>query len=181
MNKEEWKDIKGYEGLYQISTHGKIRSLGRYIKSKNNSERFIKGRILKFFRDKQGYLKKDISKNGKKETCRVHRLVLTAFDRPPKPGEQCNHKDGNKQNNDILNLEWVTAYENERHSIEVLGKSNEGEKSGRTELINDKVKKIKILLKEEKLLQKEIAELCNVSEAIINQIKQGKTWKHIKI
>ena len=116
MEEEIWKDIKGYKGEYQVSNKGRIRSLDRYKYQKGRyglMKRIYKGKILKFDNDKDGYC---IVKLRHKIAKRVHRLVAQAFINNPYNKPQINHKDGNKQNNDVNNLEWVTAQENTIHA-----------------------------------------------------------------
>lgn len=175
---ERWKGIPGYEGYYQVSTHGRIRSLDRYVGYRNDKQRFSRGKILEPGKDKDGYFGVILSKENSKKGKRVHRLVLTAFDRPPKPGEQCNHKDGNKQNNHIENLEWCTVKQNIWHKENILGKHNRGEKNGGVELTEQKVKEIRVLL-EKGWTQRRIAKKFGVCKSTIGYIYSGKTWKHI--
>lgn len=102
----EWKPIKGYEGLYEISNDGRVRRL-RFT---NGSHDFEKVRECKQTLNTWGYMTVNLSKNGKVNTKRVHRLVANAF-----LGEsnlQIDHIDGNKQNNRLDNLEYVTPKEN---------------------------------------------------------------------
>ena len=106
--KEIWKDIKGYEGKYQISNKGNIRSL--------NYRRTGKTKILQPGKDKDGYLLIGLRKDGKKKTYKIHRLVAEAFLENPNKKPQINHIDGNKQNNHISNHEWTTNKENMAHS-----------------------------------------------------------------
>ena len=105
---EIWKPIKGYEGLYEVSNFGRIRSLDAYKKGRNGSVRFCKGRILKPFTDTSGYLQVGLFKNGKRKIHLVNRLVAQAFIDNPDNLPQVNHKDENKQNNVVSNLEWCT-------------------------------------------------------------------------
>lgn len=97
---EIWKDIEGYEGLYQISNMGRIKSLGNG--SSNNS----KEKILKSSKDRGGYLRVDLYKNGKGKALTIHRLVAIAFLPNPDNLPEINHKDENPQNNCVSNLEW---------------------------------------------------------------------------
>ena len=109
---EIWKDIKGYEELYQISNFGRIKSF------------YKKGKILKtsYQYMKYGYIREkiDLSKNGKKKSLKVHRLVAEAFIPNPENKPQINHIDGNPLNNNVFNLEWCTNQENIIHSYKCL-------------------------------------------------------------
>lgn len=110
--KEEWKDIKGYEGLYKVSNTGKIKSIGRWIDRKCKGKRWEEEKIMKLSLNKRGYQIVGLSKNGVK-LYQVHRLVAQAFIQNPNNYPQVNHKDENKQNNCIQNLEWCdTKYNN---------------------------------------------------------------------
>lgn len=106
MKKEFWKPILNYEGLYQSSTFGRVRSIDRWVKSKNGSVRLSKGKILKPGTDKDGYLQVGLYKNGKRKTYKVHRLVAEAFIQNPDNLPEVNHKDENKLNNNVENLEF---------------------------------------------------------------------------
>ena len=116
MIKEEWKDIKNYEGLYQVSNLGKIKSVNKLVKNKGNFKKKIKERILKPSKVYNGYLRLTLSKNGIHKNYRVHRLVAEAFIPNLNNYEDINHIDGNKQNNCIDNLEWCSRKQNIIHS-----------------------------------------------------------------
>jgi DNA-binding transcriptional regulator YiaG len=179
MSVEIWKDIPGYEDLYRASNHGRVRSLDRHTKW-GNLEYIKKGRILKNRINADGYIKVGLHKDNKQKTYGAHVLVLMAFDRIPKDNEECNHKDGIKSNNFRSNLEWMTHKENCDHRDNILNKHNRGERQGSHKLTEKDVKEIKSLLREEKLSQRKIAKLYNVSQYTICKIKTGKTWKHLK-
>lgn len=112
---EEWRNIKGYENFYQVSSFGRVRSLDRIVKSKGNSLQERKGRILRPNQDRYGYLKVVLQKNSHKKTKMVHRLVANAFIPNPNHYSQVNHKDENKTNNKAENLEWCTAKYNSNY------------------------------------------------------------------
>lgn len=114
---EIWKDIEGYEGFYQVSNLGQIKSLDRYIKCKNGAERYMKGRILNHTVNKKrrGYCEISLHMNGKEKRYKVHRLVALAFLPNPYNKPEVNHKDEDKENNRVDNLEWVTSKENANH------------------------------------------------------------------
>ena len=103
---EIWKDIKDYEGHYQVSNLGRAKSLDRYIKGKGHSLQFKKGRILKPMKDSNGYLKVRLCNGEKSKTFNLHRLVAEVFIPNPNNYKEVNHKDENKSNNIVSNLEW---------------------------------------------------------------------------
>lgn len=103
-NNESWKDVKEYEGLYQVSTLGRIKSL-KYKK------------VMLPAKGKDGYLKICFTKNNKKKTIKIHRIVAENFIPNPMNLSQVNHIDGNKNNNSVSNLEWCTQSENMQHAF----------------------------------------------------------------
>lgn len=115
MTREEWKDVEGYEGIYQVSNLGRLKSLERIVHSKKWDRREPL-KILSPPKLKNGYLLATLRKEGKSEKVLLHRLIAKAFIPNPNNLPQINHIDGNKQNNNISNLEWVTAQENIIHA-----------------------------------------------------------------
>lgn len=114
MNEEIWKDIPNYESLYQISNYGRIKSLSKKIKNKNGY-RITKDKILKNILADDGYLKTILYKNKKAKMFLVHRLVAQVFIPNINNLPQINHKDENKSNNYIDNLEWCTQKYNNNY------------------------------------------------------------------
>lgn len=115
--KEIWKDIPGYECLYQVSNLGSVRSLDRTVKKAGQPDAYLKGREIKQFTDHKGYRVVTLSKDCKLKQIKVHRLVLMAFIPNPDNLPQVNHKDGNKKNNCVENLEWCTNDYNSNHRM----------------------------------------------------------------
>lgn len=108
---ETWKDIEGYEGYYQVSSQGRVKSLDRF-----DGVHFRQGTIIKPRLKANGYLQVGLRKHSERKWVGVHRLVAIAFVENPYGKSQVNHIDGNKQNNTIENLEWVTGKENQNHA-----------------------------------------------------------------
>ena len=100
---ELFRDIAGYEGKYQITSWGRVYSV--------DSQKYLKPEV-----NEKGYLRVDLyAENGKRTHYKIHRLVADAFIENKYDKPQINHKDGNKQNNSVTNLEWVTDSENKEH------------------------------------------------------------------
>lgn len=115
---EQWRDVLGYEGLYKVS------DLGRVMRSFHG--RKLVNRVRRLATDKDGYLRVDLSRGGAKKLRGVHHLVAEAFLCARPDGLEINHKDGDKTNNKVDNLEWVTSSANQLHRSRVLGRNNPG-------------------------------------------------------
>lgn len=163
---EDWKDVENYEGYYQISSLGRVRSVTRLIIYKTGKRFTYKSRILKQRTDKDGYLRITLNKECKLSTMSMHRLVAIHFIPNPDNLLQVNHLDGDKTNNSISNLEWCNVYDNLKHSY------REGLK--KTKLNEQDVKDIKELYKLGKHTQKQIGELYGVNKEHINGIINNK-------
>ena len=112
---EIWKNIKGYEGLYQVSDQGRVKSLERIIIKKDGRKFTVKERVLRPGATKDGYLIVALHAGDKQKTLTVHRLVCQAFHKNPENKPCVNHIDENKTNNAANNLEWCTYEENNNH------------------------------------------------------------------
>lgn len=114
MDKEIWKDVEGYEGLYQVSNLGRVKSLERIIEHKGCYGGFyhVKGKILKPRTEKDGYFRIGLKKDRTQKFYRINRLVAKTFIPNPNNLPVVNHKDENKENNVWTNLEWCTQLYN---------------------------------------------------------------------
>lgn len=115
MDKEIWKDIKGYEGLYQVSNYGRVKSLGREVKYKNGRVSWYNSMILKPMDNGRGYLTVHLRKNGKRSVKYIHRLVAETFINDIENND-INHKDFDRKNNRLDNLEICSRKENINYS-----------------------------------------------------------------
>lgn len=118
---EIWKDIEDFEGLYQISNYGRVKSFPRHV-GNGRARRMLTKRILAPAVNRNGYYNVVLSNNAINKTKSVHRLIAIAFIPNPENKPFINHIDGIKTNNDISNLEWVTCSENHKHAYDVLNR-----------------------------------------------------------
>lgn len=173
MQSEEWKDIAGYEGLYQISNLGRIKSFHKW---RGNKEYITNG-----YPNKDGYMKIDLIKNGKKQVKSIHTLVLNTF-LGIQPNKDCNHKNGVKFDNHLENLEYCTKSENVKHAYSNLGKVStlRGENNWTSKITENDAREIKRLYATGKYLQREIGQIFDITQAAVSLIVTEKNWKHLK-
>ena len=106
---EEWRPVVGYEGLYEVSDWGNVRSVDRYVNSKAGSKAMLHGKMLKQYTDKDGYQRIGLHKDVISKTVGVHRLVAEAFIPNPNNLPVIDHINGNRQDNRVENLRWFTV------------------------------------------------------------------------
>jgi hypothetical protein len=174
----EWRPIKDYEGLYEVSNYGDIKRLGRTITYPCGRKVVLKDMIRARCQNSSGYTIVDLTKNRKGKSYRVHILVAQAFIPNPDNKSQVNHKDFNKTNNHIDNLEWVHPIENTRHAINSK-KHNHGEIHYEAKITNNDAKEIYRLYALEGVSAKLVAKKFNITTNIVYNIKTKRTWKHI--
>lgn len=177
MSKEEWKDADGYEGLYQVSNMGRIMRVA-------GGQGAQAGRILKPILNRHtGYLHVGLYRDGKRTYLYVHRLVATAFlGVQLSPNHEINHKNGNRADNRVENLEWITRSENHKHAYRVLGREaapSRGEAHGGSKLTRRDVRQIRKLYKTGDHTQADLAEMFGVAKPTIGHITRRETWKHV--
>lgn len=129
LKNEKWLPVDGYDGIYEVSTMGRIKTLQRTFYDKKGNERIVKEKIRKPYTTWDGYLRISFYGHGYQEKTTVHRAVAKAFIPNPNNLPIVNHKDGNRKNNSLDNLEWVSESENTLHSFRVLKRIHPRSKS----------------------------------------------------
>lgn len=184
---EEWRPVVGYKGHYSVSSLGRVRSEAKGKGFRRSSL------IMTAVINPNGRERLTLCKNGVKTFHSVHKLVAEAFLGPKPNGLVTNHRDGNKLNNRLSNLEYVTSAENEQHAVR-LGLKASGLRSGRytkpqstvkgsrhwkAKLNEQDVREIKRLIAEDNLTVRQLAKQFAVDYTTIAKIKHGKAWTHV--
>ena len=184
MKEEIWKDIPGYEGLYQVSNFGRVKSLDKWVnyKLKPGKLYLCKGRILKLCKRPNGYIFVGLWKNKKLITPGVHQLVAQAFIPNPKNLSCINHKDENKENNKVDNLEWCTHKYNSNYgtSAKRISQSRLGEKNPRCKKVlcvetGEVFPYIMKAAEVKHIRYQDIGKVCNGKKAYAG----GFTWQYV--
>lgn len=174
---EEWRDIPGWEGFYQISNKGRVKSLERSFLDSRGGNRVYGEKIIKLVNNGQGYLCASLCWKGVQITIRVHRVVAVAFIPNPDNKPQINHKNGIKSDNWVENLEWSTGSENIKHAYQMGLLSRKGEKHSHSKLTEKEV--LEIRKNKDRLKGFELSDIYKVSQSVISEVRSRKTWKHI--
>jgi hypothetical protein len=165
---EIFKDIIGFENLYQISNLGNVKSFG------NN--KYKKEKIIKQIESNSGYKTVCLSKNNKKKTYTIHRLVALCFIHNPNNKPQVNHINGIKTDNRVENLEWVTLSENIKHAYSKgLINVSKAENHVNSKLTNAQVLEIRAIGRS--LTQREIGEMYGVGQVLISNVLNNISYK----
>lgn len=175
MQKELWLPVKGYEGYYEVSNFGNVRSLDRYAKTRSGGKRLHKGILRKKKIDRYGYYVLCLCVNEKRTYPTVHRLVAQAFVDNPENKPQVNHIDGNKLNNHYTNLEWCTTQENTEHA-KLNGLIYSGTRCHKAKLNWGIVNEIRMNYDGTKTY-KDLGIEYGVAAQTIRSLILGKTWK----
>lgn len=174
---EEWRPVVGYEGLYEVSSHGRVRSLTRLCRGKCDSLCRHNGTVLKAKTTRDGHQGISLSRERRYKSTNVHLLVLEAFVGPRPKGLQCCHNDGNEANNFVGNLRWDTPANNGSDKVK-HGTSGKGERNPSAKLSVKDVLEIRNATPRYGYL----LDLCRrygIGKGTICQVRSRKTWAHI--
>ena len=174
---EIWRSVKGYEGLYEVSSFGRVKCLA---KMKGYGKTPVLEAIMKQ-RVNRGYYFVALSKGGRKTTRIVNKLVAEAFLPNPEGKPYTNHKDNNPSNNHVDNLEWCTQKENYEHSKR-QGRNSRGERHGNSKLTEEAVIRIRECKKGMKGDTNTLSSLCRelgIGYETAKRIRRGESWQHV--
>lgn len=184
--KEIWKDIIGFEGIYEVSNIGRVRSLDRQIYNKSSSQatigfyRFYPGKILRNVLQSTGYNNVTLHKEGTSYPSLVHRLVASCFIPNPENKPQVNHINSVRNDNRVENLEWCTASENLFHAYEIgTCKESKGE-NHKDSIISDATAIEIFKLNQKGLLNTEIAKIFGIRANLVAAVLTGRSRVHMK-
>lgn len=177
---EVWKPVQGYEGRYEVSSSGKVKTVGRFINAPRGRQRWINEAELSTHITSRGYVQTMFKVGQKNFPQLVHRLVATAFIENPESLPQVNHMDGNKLNNHASNLEWCTSKENCAHARrERLYEPARGQNAGGAKLTNEQVLEIRKRLSSGET-HESISLDYPVNRTVITRIASGARWNGIR-
>lgn len=174
---EEWIDIKGWNGKYQISNHGRLKSINGKFK-----KMFPGGFITVGTIGDTGYYSLTLRRPGKVWRIRNHTLVAEHFLHKPKIDGRItvNHKDGNKLNNHVSNLEWLSAGDNVKHAVRTGLLNIKGERHPNAKLTSDKVIEIRRLRKELNYTHQRLADMFGINRRQAGDVINGVNWGWLK-
>lgn len=174
-----WRQVPGFEGYYEVSDLGDVRSLGRWVASPNGGTRFHEGRVLRPGKLRNGYRNVVFRVAGEAKTLYVHRLVALAFLGLCPHDMQVNHINGERNDNRVCNLEYVTPKQNVRHSVETTRHRDAvGNPLWRqSTLTPETVRRMRALRAHNGMTYKALARRYGVSCATVRDITRGWTWK----
>lgn len=179
QEQEVWVDIKGFEGSYQVSNLGKVRSLDRIIEQRGRKSRFWKGQLCAFNTINHKYNGLILYKDKKHHHVTVHRLVAQHFIPNPDNLPVVNHLDNNGFNNHVSNLEWTTVKGNTQHAIAIGALKLKGEENPMAKYDKALVLKIREMYDVEKMRICNIARKLDLPTKYIDLIVHRKRWKHL--
>lgn len=168
---EIWSAVPGWEGIYEVSDRGQVRSLDRLVRRSDGSQRSFPGRLLKGSLDNNGYRQVDLCRPGARRVAFVHHLVLEAFVGFRPDGMECRHLDGDTNNNELCNLAWGTPAEN--------SKDRARHNRSKVRLSYMRAQSIRAAHKKGRTTA-EISKSFSVPKSTVSRVIRGRNWKRPK-
>lgn len=165
---EEWRPVVGYEGLYEVSTLGRVRRIAAAMGT-------WPYRVLRPQADQKGYIRVCLCKDGRQRTTAVHIMVAQAFLGPRPPGTEVNHIDYRPSNPTLANLEYITHGENVRHAVLHGARRVRGEGHHKSKLCDEDVRTIR----QSGATTSALARQYGMSRSSIRDIRMGRHWRHV--
>lgn len=172
--KEIWKDVVGYEGLYKASNLGRVKSLPKKILQFYTKEKILCNKVNRK-NIKKHYYYVGLLKNGIRKNLMIHRLVAQSFIKNKFNCKTVNHKDGDKLNNNVSNLEWMSLSDNHKHAFSIGLRDNHGNNHPGRKLFEKDIKYIR----GSSLSNQKLGEMFNVTRQCVLRVKKKLTWKNI--
>lgn len=179
-NPKNWRSVPGYEGEYEISDTGQIRSLDRRAMVGHGATRSVRGRLVTQSAHQHGYVVVSLQRDNKSRVFLVHRLVAMAFLGAIPEESEVNHKDGDKRNNAVGNLEIVTRQENIDHAVRTGLIDNKGEKNATSRLTTCQVREIRSLHRDGWGGYKALGKRFGVPWGTVRNVVKRRTWGHVE-
>jgi len=172
--KEEWKPVVGFEGLYEVSSAGRVRSMPRKHRSSLGLREYG-GQIIKPLKKNNGYLVVNLTDVDRRLQEMIHRLVLLSFVGSPEKGYECCHSDGDQSNNHLSNLRWDTRKNNHAdkrfHGTQTRGESHHTSKVTEADVL--------FIRTNTSMTDVALSRMLNIGTSQIGRIARRESWKHI--
>mgnify|MGYP000170947523 CR=1 FL=1 len=170
---EQWKPVLGFEGYYEVSDLGRVRSLDRTIVNSLGRVCRVRGQLLSACKNRKGYFKVSLFRNNRETTSEVHRLVAEAFHGPCPPNHETRHLDGVRDNNCASNLRYGTAKQNQ-HDRRAHGTSMQGESHQGSKLTDDQLTQVRDTYLRGEHTMRQVGELFGVGATTVFRVVSGK-------
>ena len=175
---EQWRAVPGWEGLYEVSDLGRVRSLDRLTRpgGRGRGQR-RRGRVLVLRPTAKGYRSVSLCSEAGQRTRLVHHLVLDAFVGTKMPGQECRHLNGDRADNRLVNLAWGTSAENHNDTVR-HGRTTQGERNPMAKLSEADVRAIRAARARGES-QRSVATRFGITPTLVSQIDRRVVWRHV--
>lgn len=174
-HEEHWRAIPGWEGRYEVSDQGRVRSLTTWSRNQFGALSPSHGKVRALLKDRRGYWRATLYRDNTQKRYAVHQLVMLAFVGPPPSGQEVCHNNGNPGDNRLVNLRYDTHSANLMDKVE-HGTHSRGEQNGNNRHSEDDILRMRSLYRSGGYSQREIGEMYGIRQAAVSGIINGKSW-----